>query len=702
MSNTDSSTNEGRGNTSPQVDPALEQRAVNTIRALTIDAVEASGDGHPGMPMGAAAMGYTLFTKVMRYNPRNSKWANRDRYVQSAGHGSMLQYSLLHLAGFDLTMDDLRNYRQWGSRTPGHPEYGHTDGVETTTGPLGQGISTAVGMALAEAHLAARYNRPGHNVVDHHTYVIASDGDLMEGVSSEASSLAAHLGLGKLIVLYDDNSISIDGTTNITFTEDVTKRYKAYGWHTHTVMNGNDVQQLTAAIEAAKAVPDRPSLIAVRTIIGFGSPDLAGTSKVHGSPLGAKEAELTKENLGVTWPAFTVPDDVLALYRQAVPRGEQAEAEWNELFAAYKSAHPELAAEFERVMAGDLPAGFDANMPTFPVGEAVATRKASNVALNALAKNMPELLGGSADLAGSNFTDIDGETAMAPGDYAGRIVHFGIREHGMAAVANGLSLHGGARPFVATFLIFSDYLRPALRLSALTQQGVVYVLTHDSIGLGGDGPTHQPIGELMSLRLIPNVQVIRPADANETAQAWALAVASKGSPTALALTRQNVPNLAIPAGAVKRGAYVLAEAGAEGGLAQGAAGAWTDPAQAGAAQPDVILIGTGSEVQLCLAARDQLEAQGVRTRVVSMPSFELFEQQGAEYRDAVLPPAVSARVAVEAGATLGWERWVGSGGVVVGLDRFGASAPGNVVMREFGFTVENVVSAARTSMANRG
>jgi len=684
-----------------QVDPALEQRAINAIRALTIDATQESGDGHPGMPMGAAAMGYTLFTHAMRYNPRNSKWFNRDRYVQSAGHGSMLQYSLLHLAGFNLSMDDLRGYRQWGSRTPGHPEYGHTDGVETTTGPLGQGIATAVGMALAEAHLADRYNRPGYEVVDHHTFVIASDGDLMEGVASEASSFAGHFGLGKLIVLYDDNGISIDGATDITFSEDVPKRYKAYGWHTHTVLDGNDVQQLKDAIDAAKAVKDKPSLIAVRTIIGFGSPQLAGTSKVHGSPLGAKEADITKENLQIDWPAFTVPDDVLELYRQAVPRGERAEAEWNELFESYKGEHPELAAELERALAEELPDGYDADMPSFEVGESVATRKASNVALNALAKKMPELLGGSADLAGSNYTDIEGEEAMTARDHSGRIIHFGIREHGMAAIGNGLKLHGGLRSFVATFLIFSDYLRPSLRLAALMHQGVIYVFTHDSVGLGGDGPTHQPIGELMSLRLIPNLRVIRPADANETAQAWVLAVESKESPTALALTRQNVPNLAIPAGAVRRGAYVLAEAGAEGGLAQGAAGAWTEPSGAGA-EPDVILIGTGSEVQVCLGARDKLEAEGIRTRVVSMPSFELFEEQDEAYRHAVLPPAVKARVAVEAGATLGWERWVGTEGKVIGLDHFGASAPGDVVLREFGFTVENVVAAARDTLDRRG
>lgn len=687
--------------TSPTTDPALQQRAINAIRALVIDAVEASGDGHPGMPMGAAAVGYTLFTQCMRYNPRNPKWPNRDRYVQSAGHGSMLQYSLLHLTGFDLDMDDLRNYRQWGSRTPGHPEYGDTPGVETTTGPLGQGVATAVGMALAEAHLAARYNRPGFEVVDHHTFVIASDGDLMEGIASEASSLAGHLGLGKLIVLYDDNGISIDGSTNITFTEDVPKRYKAYGWHTHTVLDGNDVAQLRQAIDAAKAVTDRPSLIAVRTVIGYGSPDLAGTSKVHGSALGKEEAVLTKENLGITWPAFTVPDDVQALYHRAIPEGAEAEQQWRDLFERYRAAHPDLAAEFERTTLHELPPGYDDGLPTFKVGTSVSTRKASNQALNALAAKLPELLGGSADLAGSNYTDIEGETAMAPGDYAGRIIHFGIREHAMAAIGNGLTIHGGARAFVATFLIFSDYLRPALRLSALMGVGTIYVLTHDSIGLGGDGPTHQPIGELMSLRVIPRLRVIRPADGNETAQAWALAVESVAAPTALALTRQDVPNLAIPPGAVRRGGYVLAEAGAQGGLAEGGAGAWTDPQQAPDITPDLILIGTGSEVQLCLEARDVLEAEGVRTRVVSLPSFELFDAQDEAYRRAVLPQDVRARVSVEAGATLGWQKYVGPEGRIIGIDHFGASAPGDVVMRQFGFTAEHVVAAAREVLGRR-
>ncbi len=678
-------------------DSALALRAVNSIRALTIDAVEESGDGHPGMPMGSAAMGYTLYSHAMRYNPHNPQWPNRDRYVQSAGHGSMLQYSLLHLTGYDLPMSELKRYRQWGSRTAGHPEYGHTPGVETTTGPLGQGISTAVGMALAEAHLSARFNRPGFDVVDHHTYVIASDGDLMEGISSEASSFAGHLGLHKLIVLYDDNGISIDGSTNITFTEDVPKRYSAYGWHVQTVDDGNDVGALLGAIAAARSETGRPSLIAVRTVIGYGSPDLAGTPKIHGSALGKSEAELTKENLDIDWPAFTVPDDVLEHMRGAVERGAKEEAAWNELFERYRGAHPELAQEFEQSLTGLPPVEID--MPNFEVGKAMATRKASALALNVLAKDWPALLGGSADLAGSNYTDIDGETSMSPGDYGGRIIHFGVREHSMAAIANGLTIHGHLRAFVATFLIFSDYLKPALRLSALMGQPVIYDFTHDSIGLGGDGPTHQPIGELMALRVVPDLTVIRPADANETAQAWVHAANTTNRPTAFALTRQNVPNLQVPAGAVARGAYVLAEAGAKGSLAEGGAAPSVD---GGKGEPDLILIATGSEVQLCLAARDQLEAEGVRTRVVSMPSFDLFEAQDDNYRRSVLPPAVEARVTVEAGATLGWERYAGSSGEIIGLDRFGASAPGDVVMRELGFTVDNVVAAARRTMERAG
>jgi transketolase len=660
-------------------DPALVRRSANAIRALTIDATQASGDGHPGMPMGAATMGYVLFRHAMRHDPTDPHWWNRDRYVQSAGHGSMLQYALLHLTGYDLSMDDLRGYRQWGSRTPGHPEVGHTPGVETTTGPLGQGISTAVGMAIAEAHLAARYNRDDLRVVDHFTYVIASDGDLMEGVSSEASSLAGHLGLGKLIVLYDDNAISIDGPTSITFSEDVPARYRAYGWHVQTVADGNDAAAIEHALAQARAVGDRPSLIAVKTTIGYGSPKLAGTSKVHGSPLGAEEAAATKAALGIDWPEFTVPDDVRVHYREAAVEGAEAHAAWRATWSAYEAAHPDLAAELARTMHRGLPTGFDADLPTWAPGtKAIATRKASQQVLHALAPHVPELVGGSADLAGSNYTDLPGERAMKAGDFEGRIIHFGIREHAMAAAANGMALHGGVRPFVGTFLIFADYLRPALRLSALMKQPVVYVLTHDSIGLGGDGPTHQPIGTLASLRAIPGVTVIRPADANETAQAWRDALERTDGPTVLALTRQDVPHLDVPAGAVARGGYVAAGA--------------DEPA-------DVLLIATGSEVALALAAREGLAGEGVRARVVSLPSWERFEAQDAAYRDSVLPPDVRARVAVEAGATFGWARYVGLEGEVVGIDRFGASAPGDTLMEAFGFTPENVAAAARRALA---
>ena len=661
-------------------DTTVSARTVNTIRALTIDATQAAGDGHPGMPMGTAPMGYALFAHAMTHDPAEPTWVNRDRYVQSAGHGSMLQYSLLHLSGYDLSMDELRGYRQWDSRTPGHPEFGHTVGVETTTGPLGQGIATSVGMAIAEAHLAARYNRPGFDVIDHRTYVIASDGDLMEGVSSEASSLAGHLGLGKLIVLYDDNGISIDGPTSITFSEDVQARYRAYGWHVQSVADGNDVDALLAAIEEAEAEADKPSLIAVRTVIGYGAPDVAGTSKVHGSPLGAKIAEATRASLGIDWPEFTVPEDVAAHMRAVAERGAAARRAWHDLYDRYRAEHASAAAELDALLAGDLPDGFDHDLPTFEPGSAIATRKASAQALNAIAARVPAMVGGSADLAGSNFTDIDGDTAMTRGDYAGRMLHFGIREHAMAAAANGLAL-SGLRPFVATFMVFSDYLKPALRLSALMQQPVVYVLTHDSIGLGGDGPTHQPVEHLMALRAVPDLVVLRPADGNETSQAWRYAMQHRDGPTVMALTRQNVPNLDVPAGAVERGGYVIAEAEAAGAVTT----------------PEVILIATGSEVALCLTARDALHERGVATRVVSLPSFELFEAQDAEYRESVLPAAVTARVTVEAGASLGWERYAGRDGVIIGLDRFGASAPGDVVMRELGFTVENVVAAAETS-----
>ena len=657
---------------------ALRTRAVNTIRALTIDATQESGDGHPGMPMGAAAMGYALFRHAMVHDPSAPGWWNRDRYVQSAGHGSMLQYALLHLAGYDLSMDDLRGYRQWGSRTPGHPEVGHTTGVETTTGPLGQGIATAVGMALAEAHLAARYNRDDLRVVDHRTYVIASDGDLMEGVASEASSLAGHLGLGKLIVLYDDNGISIDGPTSITFSEDVPARYRAYGWHVQSVADGNDVDALLHAIAQAKAVGDRPSLIAVRTIIGYGSPKRAGSSKVHGSPLGADEAAATKEALGIDWPAFTVPDDVLGHYRQAAVEGAEAHAAWRATWSAYEAAYPEVAAEFARVMHGELPGDVAEDLPTWETGTSIATRKASQATLHALARRAPELVGGSADLAGSNLTDLPDERAMAAGDHAGRVIHFGIREHAMAAIANGMAVHGGVRPFVATFLVFADYLRPALRLSALMGQPVIYVLTHDSIGLGGDGPTHQPIATLASLRAMPGLEVFRPADARETAQAWVAALQRRDGPTVLALTRQNVPTLEVPAGAVARGGYVLAGADEDA---------------------DVLLVATGSEVATALGARELLAAEGVRARVVSLPSRERFAQQDEAYRESVLPGALRARVVIEAAATFGWEGVAGDYGEVIGIDRFGASAPGDKLMEVFGFTPENVADVARRSLA---
>ena len=652
-----------------------DQRAANAVRALAIDATQASGDGHPGMPMGAAPMGWALFRHAMRHDPADPGWWNRDRYVQSAGHGSMLQYALLHMTGYDLPMDELRAYRQWGSRTPGHPEVGLTPGVETTTGPLGQGLATAVGMALAEAHLAARFNRPGHEVIDHRTWVIASDGDIMEGVSSEASSLAGHLGLGKLTVLYDDNHISIDGPTDIAFSEDVLQRYEAYGWHVQRVEDGGDTGAILDALEAARSVHERPSFIAVRTTIGHGSPKMAGTAKVHGSPLGEEEAAATKRALGIDWPAFTVPDDVLQDARSVRDEGARVHTAWSETWERYRQEHPEAAAELERRMAGELPDAFDDPLPTFQGTGTLATRKASNQGINHFAERMPELVGGSADLAGSNHTDIDGARSMRPDDPAGRIAHFGIREHAMAAISNGLALHGGLRPFAATFLVFSDYLRPSLRLSALMHQPVVYVFTHDSIGLGGDGPTHQPEAHVAALRAIPNLHVIRPADANETLQAWQVALRRREGPTALILTRQGVPHLNVPEGAVARGAYVHAEA--TGG------------------RPRLLLLATGSEVTLCLKARETLEADGVPVRVVSMPDWEAFRAQDEAYRAEVLPPDVPARLAVEAASRLGWHEWVGSGGDVLSVDTFGASAPGDRVMREFGFTPENVAALAR-------
>ncbi|MGL4609647.1 MAG: transketolase [Trueperaceae bacterium] len=654
--------------------PTITTRSINAIRALAIDAIQKAGSGHPGLPLGAAPMGYTLFARAMRHNPKNPLWFNRDRYVQSAGHGSMLQYALLHLSGYPLTINDIKQHRQLHSKTPGHPEVHHTEGVETTTGPLGQGLATAVGMAIAEAHLAARFNQPDFAIVDHYTYVIASDGDLMEGITAEASSLAGHLKLGKLIVFYDDNSISLDGPTHMSFSEDVLKRYEAYGWHTQRVENdeSNNIDALEAALNAAKQ-DSRPSLISVRSTIGYGAPK-AGTQKVHGSALGAEDAAKTKVALGIDWPEFTVPKDVTAHYANIAKAGAKAEAEWKQLLKEYTKTHKDLGKEFSRLLTGELPADYAKDVPGFKVGEKVATRKASQIVLNALAKKVPELMGGSADLAESTYTDLEGDKAIQAGDYGGRIVRFGVREHAMAAAANGMSLHGGLRPFVATFLIFSDYLRPALRLGALMEQPVIYPFTHDSVALGGDGPTHQPISQLTSLRLIPNVTVIRPADANETAQAWVFALEHTNGPIAMALSRQNLPNLAIPKGAVEKGGYILADS---------------------KGKPDVIVIATGSEVSASLEAKVTLDKAGIKTRVVSMPSTQLFDKQSPKYKESVLPSAIRRRVAVEAGATMGWYKYVGLDGVVIGLDRFGASGEGDELLKEFGFTAANIVKVVK-------
>ncbi len=664
-------------------DPQTDALAVNTLRFLAVDAVEQARSGHPGMPMGAAPMAYALWTRVLRFDPGAPAWPDRDRFVLSAGHGSMLLYGLLHLAGYDLSLDDLRAFRQWGSRTPGHPESFVTPGVETTTGPLGQGFGAGVGMAVAERHLAARFNRPGFPVVDHFTYVIAGDGDLMEGVCAEAASLAGHLGLGRLIVLYDDNRITIEGSTGLTFTEDVEARFRAYGWQVLSVEDGNDTAAVEAALVEARADGERPTLIRVRTHIGFGSPAKQDTADVHGAPLGPDEARRAKENLG--WPpdaAFRVPPEAREPFLAAARRGRQAREAWEALVARYREAHPDLASELERRTAGRLPEGWDADLPAFPADpKGTATRSAGGAVLNALARRLPELIGGSADLGPSTKTLLKGEQDFSRDRPAGRNLHFGVREHAMAAVMNGMANHGGVRPFGSTFFVFADYLRPSLRLAALMGLPVVHVFTHDSIFVGEDGPTHQPVEHLASLRAMPNLVVIRPADAGETVEAWKVAVERTDGPTALVLTRQNVPVLdrgALgPAEGLRRGAYVLQEA---------------------AGGPDavrLILIATGSEVHLALGAAERLEADGVATRVVSLPSWELFEAQERSYRDEVLPPRVEARVAVEAGATFGWERYVGARGRVVGLDRFGASAPAAVLAERFGFTVDNVVRAAR-------
>jgi transketolase len=661
----------------------LAQRSIDTIRTLAMDAVQQANSGHPGMPMGCAPIAYVLFREVMDLDPTDPAWPDRDRFVLSAGHGSMLLYASLYLAGYERpTMEDLRNFRQWGHPTAGHPENFLLEAVETTTGPLGQGVANGVGMALAAERLAAEFNRPGHDVVDHRVYGIVSDGDLMEGVASEAASLAGHLRLGRLTYLYDDNQITIDGGTHLAFSEDVLARFDAYGWHTQRVADGTDLDAIRAAIAAADA-DDRPSLIAVRTVIGHGAPNKAGTASAHGSPLGPDEIRATKEALG--WPhdePFTVPDDVRDHLDQR-DEGRRRRADWEERFAAYRDEHPDLAAEFERrVIRRELPDGWTDALPTLEGKD--ATRKHSGAVINAIADRVPELLGGSADLAASNNTDVESGGDFTADDRLGRNLRFGIREHAMASMANGMALHGGLIPYVATFLIFTDYCRPALRLSALMQTRVVYVMTHDSIGLGEDGPTHQPIEHLPALRAIPGLQVLRPADGDETVGAWRVALETDG-PSVIALTRQGLPPLGDkPADAVERGAYVVRDVTPDGGAD---------------ATPDVVLLGTGSEVQLCLAAAEQLAGEGVAARVVSMPSWERFAAQDASYRDEVLPPDVRARVAVEAAAPFGWERWVGDAGTVIGMERFGASAPGEVLFERFGFTPDRVADAARAALA---
>lgn len=653
-----------------------DQLAITTIRTLSIDAIEKAKSGHPGLPMGAAPMAYVLWTRYMNHNPHNPEWFNRDRFVLSAGHGSMLLYSLLHLSGYDVTMDDIKNFRQWGSRTPGHPEYGYTPGVEATTGPLGQGIGMAVGMAMAERHLAAVYNKEGYNIVDHYTYALCGDGDLMEGVAAEAVSLAGHLKLGKLIVLYDSNDITLDGELDKSFSEDVGKRFEAYGWHYVRVEDGNNLEEIAKAIEEAKAETSKPSLIEVKTIIGYGSPNKAGKSDVHGAPLGEQELKLTKEYYKWTFEEdFYVPDEVYKLFEKlTVQKGKEKEAEWNALFERYKSEYPELAAQLELSLNGELPENWDKDIPTYSVGTSLASRASSSEVLNAIAKNTPNLIGGAADLASSNKTMITSSSDYSSNNYSGRNIWFGVREFAMGAAMNGIALHGGLKVFGGTFFVFSDYLRPAIRLAALMGLPVIYVFTHDSIAVGEDGPTHEPIEQLASLRAMPGLTLIRPADGNETAAAWRFAMKSKNRPTALVLSRQNLPTLPgteeKAKEGIEKGAYVLS------------------PAKG---TPDALLLATGSEVGLAFEAQKVLETKGINVSVVSMPSWDLFEQQSEEYKNSVLPPNVKARLAIEMGSSLGWERYTGDHGAIMAIDRFGASAPGEIIMKEYGFTVENVV-----------
>jgi len=668
----------------------LDQLAIDTIRTLSIDGVQKANSGHPGAPMGAAPMAYTLWTRFLRHAPTRPDWPDRDRFVLSAGHASMLLYSLLHLTGYDVTLEDLESFRQWGSRTPGHPEYRLTPGVEATTGPLGQGFANAVGMAIAERRLGAEFNRPGHDIIDHWTYTLCSDGDLQEGIASEAASLAGHLRLRKLVALYDDNRIQLDGPTSMAWSEDVVARFRAYGWHADHVADGTDIEAIARAIEAARE-DDRPSLIAVRTHIGFGSPHRQDTQKAHGQPLGEDEVRLTKEAYG--WDpdeTFFVPDAAKELFRRAVPTGEALVKGWHEAFVAYRGAFPDLAAELQRRLDGRLADGWDTGLKTYAPGEEIATRNASQEAIQALAGPVPELFGGAADLSESNLTDVKGGGDFEAGE-PGRNLRFGVREHAMGGVANGIAYHGGFIPYVGTFLTFSDYMRGSVRLAALSGLHVIYVWTHDSIGLGEDGPTHQPVEHYAALRAIPNLWFVRPGDANEAAAAWALALErgaeDPSGPVALSLTRQKLPTLAGTAEkareGLRRGGYILREA------------------SGGPDSVKAILIGTGSELQLAFGAAEALEKDGVPARVVSLPCWELFEMQDAAYRESVLPAALRARVAVEAGVSLGWDRWVGDAGAIVGLDHFGASAPAGTIFEKFGFTVDRVTAVARDVIAGK-
>lgn len=660
----------------------VEQLAVNTIRTLSIDAINEANSGHPGLPMGAAPIAYTLFSKHLNHNPKNSKWFNRDRFVLSAGHGSMLLYSLLHLSGYNLSLEDVKSFRKLNSKTPGHPEFGHTDGVEATTGPLGQGISTAVGMAMAEEHLRARYNKKGHNVVDHYTYALVGDGCLMEGVAYEAASMAGHMKLDRLIVLYDSNNISLDGELNLSFSEDVKKRFESSNWQYLKVEDGNDLAAIEKAIAEAKKNTTQPTIIEVRTTIGFGSPKVAGTSKAHGNPLGEEEAKATKQAYGWNYDEkFFVPAEVKEHFANLADKGAEKEKEWNKQFASYKKAFPELAEELEKAIRLEFD---EKEVATFETGTKVSTRNASGSAINFFAEKVPYLFGGSADLSGSTITDIKGAGKFAVEGYDQRNVYFGVREHAMGAALNGMALHGGVKPFGGTFFVFNDYLRPAIRLASIQKLPVTYVFTHDSIAVGEDGPTHEPVEQLASLRAIPGLTVIRPSDANETASAWAYSLSKKDEPVALVLSRQNLEVFEETKGnveALSKGAYVLKEA--EG-------------------TPEVILIATGSEVELAVKAREELVKQGVKgVRVVAMPSWELFEKQSKEYKESILPKSVKNRVAIEMGTTLGWERYVGLDGAIVGIDTFGASGPGAEVLNYFGFTVDNVVAVTKGLVAKK-